>query len=265
VKKIIFILFLPLTILAQNTDIGVMLGGANYIGDLAPDVAYNETRPCGGLFVRNRLSPYFALRHSLSYARIKGDDANFEFNRPRNLSFRSDIIEVASVVEFNFLPFGREILTKNFTSYAFIGIAFFRHNPKTEFNGKWITLRPLGTEGQGLPGGKNYGLMQVALPFGMGCKYNINDNWLIGAELGFRRAYTDYIDDVSTKYPDFNAAGIPDAMLVSDRSGEINGGKSLAAAGDARGNPDTKDWYVLAGITLAYRIIPPKACNNNFY
>lgn len=265
-NKLLLVFFiLPVSVWAQKTDIGLMLGAANYLGDLAPDPVLKETRPAGGLYVRNRLSKFFALKHSLLYARIKGDDANFEFNRLRNLSFRSDIFEISSVVEFNFVPFGTEILTENFTTYAFIGIAAFRHNPKTQFNGRWMPLRPMGTEGQGLPGGKDYGLWQVALPFGMGCKYNMSDNWIIGAELGFRRTYTDYLDDVSNRYPDFISAGMPQAMLISDRSGEVNGGVSLAAPGDIRGNPATKDWYIFAGITLAYRIIPPKACNNNFY
>jgi hypothetical protein len=256
---------LPLTAASQKTDVGVLLGAANYLGDLAPDLVINETRPAGGIFVRNRLSKFFALKHSLIYGRIKGDDANFEFNKLRNLSFRSDIFEVSSVVEFNYVPFGTEILTEKFTTYAFLGISLFRHNPKTLFNGRWMPLKPIGTEGQGLPGGKDYGLWQVAIPFGMGCKYNLSDNWMIGGEIGFRRTYTDYLDDVSTRYPDFSAVGSPQVMLISDRSGEVNGGKSLASPGDARGNPATKDWYIIAGLTLAYRIIPPKACNNNFY
>lgn len=254
------LLLLSGRVAGQNTDLGIMLGGANYLGELAPDVAYNETRPFGTFFVRNRFSPYFALRSSMSLGRVKGDDANFAFNKSRNLSFRSNIFEIASVLEFNFLPFGREILTKDFTSYVFLGLGFFKYNPKAQFNGKWTELQAIGTEGQTIGGGRNYRLSSLVLPFGLGVKQNLNDHWILGFELGFRRTYTDYLDDVSKKYPDFSQAPNPDIALLSDRSGEVNGGTYLASPGDARGNPDNKDWYMFSGFTLAYRITPPRPC-----
>lgn len=252
---------------AQNTDLGIMAGAANYLGEIAPDLAFNETKWCGGVFVRNKLSKYFALRHNLILGRISGHDANFEFNQLRNLSFRSNVLEVSSIVEFNFLPFGTERQKKErtFTTYVFAGIGFFKFNPKSQFGNKWVELKSLGTEGQGLNGGKGYSLVNISIPFGMGVKYNLSKKWFIGWELGFRRTYTDYLDDVSNKYPDFIAAGQPQAMVLSDRSGEVNGGKYLAAPSDIRGNPTDKDWYIFSAITLSFRIIQPEVCKGNFY
>src|SRR5262249_33712591 len=104
----------------------------------------------------------------------------------------------------------------------------------------------------------------MCIPFGFGCKFNLSSKWLLGWEVGFRRTYTDYLDDVSKTYPDFKAIGELQAMTFSDRSGEVNGGKYLAVPGDTRGNPQDKDWYIFSGISLALRIIPPKPCTNNF-
>ena len=266
--KILSIFFLTcFSLQAQNTELGILAGASNYLGELAPDIAFNETKWNGGLFVRNRLSRYFALRHNMILGRISGNDANFEFNSLRNLSFRSNVFEISSIVEFNFLPFGtqRQKKERAFTSYAFVGLGFFKFNPKSQFGTKWVELKALGTEGQGLNGGKGYSLVSVCIPFGMGLKYNLNKLWTLGIELGFRRTYTDYLDDVSKKYPDFAAAGQPQAMTLSDRSGEVNGGKYLAAPGDIRGNPADKDWYIFNTIVLSFRIIKPEVCKGNFY
>jgi hypothetical protein len=267
--RILCIFFLTcLNLQAQNTELGILAGAANYLGELAPDIALNETKLAGGLFVRNRLSRYFALRHNLILGRVSGNDANFEFNQLRNLSFRTNVFEISSIVEFNFLPFGTQKQKKEraFTSYVFVGLGLFKFNPKSQFGTtKWVELKSLGTEGQGLNGGKGYSLLSISIPFGMGVKYNLSKKWGIGMELGFRRTYTDYLDDVSTKYPDFIAAGQPQAMTLSDRSGEVNGGKYLAAPGDIRGNPTDKDWYIFSTITLSFRIIKPEVCKGNFY
>lgn len=250
--------------IAQKTDLGMSLGTANYLGELAPDIAWNESKWSASFFVRNRLSKFFALKHSLSLARISGNDANFRSNRLRNLSFKSNILEVASVVEFNFLPFGTEKSKKEkaFTTYVFAGLGIFRYNPKSSFGGKTVELKSIGTEGQGLDGGKSYSLIGVSLPFGMGFKWNITRKLLMSWEVGFRGTFTDYIDDVSNRYPDFVAGGQPQSMQLSDRSGEVNGGTYLAAPGDIRGNPKNKDWYVFSGVSLAFRIIPPQFCKD---
>ena len=85
---------------AQDWEFGIFAGGSNYYGDLAPfaPVMLKETKPAIGGLVRYNLSERIALRGNLTYGQISGDDANFNSNYKnnlRNLSFRSDILEVS--------------------------------------------------------------------------------------------------------------------------------------------------------------------------
>ena len=87
-------------------------------------------------------------------------------------------------------------------------MGLFHFNPFTydKENNKTY-LQPLSTEGQGLkeyPGRKKYSLTQFCLPVGGGWKWNINENWDISYELGFRILFTDYLDDVSKTYVNLN-------------------------------------------------------------
>jgi hypothetical protein len=60
----------------------------------------------------------------------------------------------------------------------------------------------LSTEGQGIyPDKKPYSLWQPTIPFGGGVKFAITENLRIGFEIGLRKLFTDYLDDVSTSYP----------------------------------------------------------------
>src|SRR5207342_1550715 len=60
-------------------------------------------------------------------------------------------------------------------------------------------------EGQGFPeypDRKEYSLTQQALIMGGGFKYYLKENMYVGFEILHRKTFTDYIDDVSTKYID---------------------------------------------------------------
>ncbi|MDX5321255.1 MAG: hypothetical protein LPK45_09075, partial [Bacteroidota bacterium] len=84
-------------------------------------------------------------------------------------------------------------------------------------------------------------------------------NWILGAELGVRKTFTDHLDDVGGMYPDLNALRQKEgntAAALSDRSGELVGSEQLSQQGDFRGDSQIKDWYYIAGITLTYRFTP---------
>lgn len=243
--------------LAKN-ELGVMLGASNYHGDLAYQIVPEETNPAAGIFARVNITPYWSWRNALMYGKISGSDAHFEEYRLRNLSFQSHIWELSSVMEFNFLPFGTNVLNEDFTSYLFLGIAGFRFNPTTEYKGETYDLRDLRTEGQKT--GESYNLIQVSMPFGGGFKYNLSKNWVFGWELGWRKTWTDYLDDVSTTYPDLveqrEKYGNLSA-LMSDRSFELTeSGEPLANPNDQRGDPNFNDYYFFTAFSVAYRFTP---------
>jgi hypothetical protein len=237
---------------SQNVEIGATVGAANYIGDLAPTPVISETKGAGGVFARINFSSTWAWTNSLMFAQVSGNDKNFSFNEYRNLNFKSNIYEYASVIEFNYLKYGVGVLDNKFTSYLFAGIGIFGFNPQGYYNGQWYNLRDFQTEG---PENK-YQPYSVAIPFGIGIKWRLNRNMSFEWQFGFRKTYTDYLDDVSKTYPDMNAQLQKGqvAAMVTDPSSLLNEGISTNKSGLRRGNPDFNDWYMITGISLSYRI-----------
>lgn len=243
-----------------------MVGGSNYAGDLARTIVIKKTGASAGIFGRYNFSDYLSVRQSLSYIKISGDDKNFPEYVTRNLSFTSDVFELGNMVEFNFRKFGTQVAgysgveSKSNTFFVFSGINVFYFNSYAYLNGSFNKLQPLGTEGQTIGKGSKYKQVGVSIPLGGGYKVNISNNFVIIAELGFRKTFTDYLDDVSQEYPDLHAlaAQSGSAALLSDRSYEQSPYIQRSSAGDMRGTPNTKDWYLVAGISVSYRFMKNK-------
>jgi hypothetical protein len=218
------------------SSVGFGLGTSNYYGDLAP-----YRRPVASTFKMMRWSiagnytrhftPRLAARASFTYARIAGDD--YIMNRgskhetnifyARNLHFRNDLKEFSVQGIFKLTPDNRSYDRRpQFGAYLFAGIALTAHNPKAldSLNGTWVKLQPLGTEGQGNEGyDKKYSLVQFAIPVGIGVRYKINSRFDISAELGFRKTFTDYLDDTHGAYADPSLfANDPTALHFSNRT-----------------------------------------------
>lgn len=235
---------------AQTHEAGFFGGASNYHGDLADEIVLSETHASGGIFYRYNFDEFWAYRPKLSIMTISGSDQNFEEYRLRNLSFKSNIIEFSNTLELNFQPFSNSPYHNSSTFYAFVGAALFYHNPMAELNGEWYKLKELNTEN--LPPKQRYNKFQFAIPFGGGYKYAITQNLIAGVELGWRKVFTDYLDDVSTVYPEVSAN-----RQFTDRSYEVSDqGQYIAEPGDMRGNPHLKDWYIQTGISISYRFTP---------
>jgi hypothetical protein len=159
-----------------------------------------------------------------------------------------------------YYTFGFE--NKRWSPYVFGGLAVYHFNPYIlTTTGEKIFLKPLSTEGEGLsayPDKKPYPLTQLALPFGGGVKYALTDNIRIGAEVGLRKLFTDYLDDISTDYVDENdlrAERGDLAVQVAYREDEVAGGNpNYPAKGAQRGSPSQKDLYYLSGLTISFRL-----------
>lgn len=263
---LIIFLFCALSSLkAQSHSFGLTLGGMYYTGDLNK-VHFKFLKPAGGLVYRyNMFNRRLVFRIHGILGEIEASDAKAksDFQNNRNLSFKSRMIEVAGLIEINFMPY-RIGNTKSefFTPYLFFGLAYLNYEPKAQLNGEWYELRNVGTEGQMSNGGKSYLGSTVAFPVGFGLKYNFSGAWAVNLEFGARVAMTDYLDDVSKTYADpsvFTAEGNILAQNLADRS--LNG----TTPGMSRGDQFDKDWYYYLGINLCYRIGGPiSKCNERF-
>jgi hypothetical protein len=246
---------------SQNIHIGIFGGLSAYEGDLVDKIFPKKlTNGAIGVTVNYELKEQIMIRGGFTYSVVGGAD---RFSRDdsllaRNLAFETKITEFSLVGEYYFF----NLYNQKFSPYIFGGIAVFHYNPYA-FNGSTqkIFLKPLSTEGQGLsqyPDRKSYALTQPALPFGGGIKYAINDNLRLGLELGMRKLFTDYFDDVSTTYVDPNdllAAKGQVAVDMSYRGDELPGGNpNYPAKGAQRGGSKYKDWYYFLGLHLTYRL-----------
>lgn len=235
---------------AQRVEFGIQAGACNYWGDLAPQVKASESKFTSGLFMRVNLNNTWAVKAELNRLEVAGTDKNFEFNKNRNLSFFSPITEGAVIFEFNYSKYGPFVLDEKFTSYFYAGLGGFVFNPQTALNGRIYDLRDFQTEGV------SYSRFSMAVPFGMGVKWMLSKRFAIEGQFGFRKTFTDYLDDVSTVYPDVEARFENNGNIsatLTDRSIEIYGVPQYAK-GYKRGNPNHNDWYMSATISLVMRL-----------
>ena len=260
-RRIITLLTIYCTILninqAQEIEAGVFLGVSNYQGDL---MFYNfeaqEQNIAFGLFARYRMNEFLSFKAAFTKGTLSGDDSwapPTSGRKERNLSFESDISELSLTVEFNPFPFITDEL-EFISVYGFTGIAGFHFNPKTFYDGTWIDLQPMDTENLGTD---IYGLYQIAIPAGVGGSIRINDVTSLGMEIGIRKTFTDYLDDVSGNYPDVEKIGETDPVraALAYRTPEYLGSTELTNPyGTARGNPNKKDWYMFAGLNFTVNV-----------
>ena len=280
------------------TTLSLNTGIMNYFGDLTPTSQYLSTdpiftRPSLGIAVGKRVGTRYLVKGVLNWGRIQGNDfrsanpgnPNSIARYTRNLSFRNDIVELSGQIVVDLIR-GKNNTTRRrlITPYFFTGAGMLYNNPKalgpvgSPYEGQWIELQPLGTEGQGIDGKDTYHRIQPFIPLGAGIRYRVNPQLDIAVEVGYRFIFTDYIDDVSTAYTDPISLKSDLSRIMADRSLEAVSAPSNQARdteiipypiitdtqgphyrgfgrqGNKRGNRDN-DAYLITNLTFTY-VIP---------
>lgn len=256
-KSALLCLLVPVFSYAQESNrlhLTLFGGVANYQGDLqGRTFTFNQSKLGIGAGLKYDLTPHFAIRTGIQYGTVAASDQqnNEAQLRARNLSFQSRILEGNLLLEYTL--FNME--DKKISPYLFGGVALYHFDPYAfDTLGNKVYLKPLSTEGQGfIAGRKEYKLTQFAIPFGGGIKFRVSSNVILGYEIGLRKLFTDYLDDVSTTYVDqFTLAserGVK-AVEMAYRGGELkDGDPNYPVEGAVRGGK-FKDWYYFQGLTL---------------
>jgi hypothetical protein len=224
------------------------LGTSTYYGDLANTNAYIKANPNVNAALQYFLTNRIGARVELNWFTLAGDDkdANGGGRVERNLSFQSSNFELSAVGMINLFTHGDRFYRRpGINIYGFAGIGLLYFNPKaTDQLGNSVSLQPLKTEGVA------YSLVAPVIPFGLGIRFKVNPMFNLSIEAGFRKTFTDYLDDVSTTYPgasSFN--GDAQAIYFSDRRVDpaLNG-----TAGGVRGNSNSLDSYLLLNAKVEY-------------
>ena len=235
----------------SRSEIGFTVGTTFYLGDLNQFKPFYKSNLAGGFMYRFNVHSRMTLRFTGIYGKVEAydKDASQPLIVNRNLSFESPITELAGGIEFHYFPFQFGNKRYKGTSYMITQIGVFQMNPQTQYNGELVELQPLGTEGQNVNTGKaNYGRYQLCVPLGLGLKLSMGKYFSFNMEIAIRKTFTDYLDDVSTTYPGNNLVD------MSNASYEMSDPSRTHLSGDQRGNPDKKDWYSFAGITLSFKL-----------
>lgn len=245
-------------------EFGITAGAAHYFGDLNTRAALNRPKPAIGAFFRKQFGNYIGLRVAGRFAQVGYSDSysKNDYQKTRNLSFNSNIFELAVQGDFNFFKYIPNHPDHSFTPYVTLGVGIFTYDPYAFLNGDKYFLRPLGTEGQvaGYEGRKEYSTMAVCIPFGVGIKYSLSERANLTFEISNRFTTTDYLDDVSTTFAPRSAfpdgpTGPSAAFLLQDRSYEINPSNPLSnTPGRQRGWSKQKDQYVIAEVGISFNI-----------
>jgi len=240
---------------AQSLELGLMGGVSLYSGDLSPQefgLYFDQFNPAGGIFLRKNINRTFAARLGVSLTKVDGSDENTGFEELRDLNFRSQILEIALTGEVNLFRLGSPKRTQ-FAPYLFAGVGIYHFNPEARFEDNWIELQPLGTEGQGLPGyDEPYSLTQVCLPFGGGLKFIFKEKWTLGLELGGRKLFTDYLDDVTGAEVNYIDVLTGNGTLAAQLSNPLIKNPEEDEIIYNRGG-DFQDWYFIGGVTLSFK------------
>lgn len=274
-------------------ELGFHLSSSQFLGDLGGtsgigqaflhDTDLESTRPALGLSARYSMGGNISFRLDVSYICLSGNDQyageNFKatqkedsggwFRFYRNLHFRNQVVEIAPMFQYtpkNFKLSGNLYTQKKenrLAPYALIGTGIFFHNPQAKYEGQWVDLKPLHTEGQEwVEGRPAYQLVQFFIPVGLGIQWEHNHSFILGLEIRHQITFTDYLDDVSTNYVSpqlFETHLSPEkaaiAQAIASRSYEHdpNGLYAyISAPEEQRGNPSNNDSYFLLSLRLAF-------------
>ncbi|APY11287.1 hypothetical protein BWZ22_08540 [Seonamhaeicola sp. S2-3] len=199
---------------SQINEIGLYLGGSNFIGDVG---ATNYISPnqlaIGGIYKWNR-SRRHSYRASLIFSKLKGIDTNSDDPRriQRGYEFSTNITELSLGMEFTFKDFNLHSERKIGTPYLHSGITAAKHDNHFFLNGVQTS--------------ENSSSWAFGIPMTLGYKATFIDNIIFGIEIGARYTFSDNLD-----------GSLPeDPAYYQYRFGNIN----------------NDDWYVFSGITLTY-------------
>jgi len=276
-------------------DLWADVGTKSVIDHYANDQYWGRPHFMGGLFVRYSAHPAFAIRLGASYGSLYASD---EWNKEkatsattqsddayqrylRNQQIKSNIWETSLLFEITprRINYESRAATKRFQPYLLLGVAYFHFKPTAKYIDRegndrgYVNLYDLNLEANGLPNEvysdskPTYNLWQVAVPAGVGVRWDIGRRLALGVEWLYRLTFTDYLDNVSGKYVDPTLyagihAGDPGkaalAAEMQDRSWMVD--RSVThAAGENRGNASNKDSYSTFGLTLIFKVPSKKS------
>lgn len=155
-------------------EIGGMVGGSYYMGDLNKNAFFKGLNPSLGVVFRYTPNFRWAVKTDLLWGRVSGSTDGMEnvFPNSATASFDRNFFELGGQMEFNFMPYSDKFAylnTKRFSPYVFMGLG--------------VTVAP-----------GNQTFASLNIPLGIGVKYKIINRLNLGCEFSFRKLFGDSFD-----------------------------------------------------------------------
>ncbi len=213
-----YMVFLPIICTSQMHEVGLFIGGSNYIGDIGSRDILFVTSPAFGLVYKYNIKTRYSLRGSIMYSKLENKNHSADdLNRFRTfLSVENNILELSAGVEFNFFEFNLHDENLYFTPYVYFGVNYFQYDLFYIDKNMPIDVEDYGTD------------RAFSIPMTVGAKLKISPQFSVGAEIGARYALTDNIDGSS---PVDQFSKIPQLQ---------------------HGSLYNNDWYIFTGMTLSF-------------
>ncbi|PSL32574.1 outer membrane beta-barrel protein [Dyadobacter jiangsuensis] len=230
----------PFGMLSVTAGVGV----AYYMGDLNDGIHMKHLGlgPSVSLGAQYRLTEHVSARGELRFYQVSGDQ-KYSKNYQNNLSFKTFNPDINLGLQADLFAYNRQA---PINPYLFGGVGFTYLSPKAKLGGTWYSLPELTTEGV------KYKRMPLVLTAGIGVSVKTTEKLSLGLELCNNFVNSDYLDDVSTVYPNPDQLPSDIARALSDRAPEI--GEPQRQPGWNRGSAKSKDSYLFLQVRGTYLI-----------
>lgn len=183
------------SLLIKNTDnikeghrfhVGTLLGSNYFVGD----AIQSNFELTYGTFVSYVLNELIEFQGTYKYSLLQN---KFPSNYNEDVSLRTDINSLSVRVNYNLFN-----VSNTLTIDFFLGFGLLNFQPKGEYQGYYYNLKKLRTEGEA------YRSNTFFTPFGVSVSKEIFKDFFIAFELAYEKTFTDYLDDISGNYVDYN-------------------------------------------------------------
>ncbi len=204
----------------QAMEIGLQVGTASIAGDIAaPDFfTWRAANINIGVFALLPIDSKLSLKFGISFNELNATDVDFPRNATRRMVSSNTLTEISALMQWeplqneNFDEEGKFI--KGISPYFYFGLGLAIGSADVDFGN--IEFNQPAAVNQDIENARS---SFITLPFGLGLKGYISDQFTLGVEAGLRPVFSDYLDGISQS-----------------------------------ANPEMNDWYGVLNLTAGYRL-----------
>jgi len=204
-KKIAFCvsIFITITLNAQINEIGLFVGGSNYIGDVGSTDYINPKDLTLAVIYKWNMSPQAAIRYSFTYANFSANNAQASTNVLKNnpFNFKNTYNEFAVGIEFNFFKYNLNQFRFRHTPYVFLNIAAFSY--KIPPNSIAANFKDFTKS------------TSISFPFGVGYKVRLAQHLGMTVETRFNYTNKDNLEGDQLPIANFNNPNNKDWVVIT--------------------------------------------------